>query len=110
MQHADQLRRLSALLDEALDLPLTERTRWLDELAEDDTHLAGTLREMLARHADDSGAPVLDTSAASRLLADPVRHDDPGPHVGQAIGPYRLLSPIGQGGMGEVWLVSCPVS
>ena len=27
----------------------------------------------------------------------------PAPAIGQCLGPYQLVSPIGKGGMGEVW-------
>ena len=27
----------------------------------------------------------------------------PAPATGQCLGPYQLVSPIGKGGMGEVW-------
>jgi serine/threonine protein kinase/tetratricopeptide (TPR) repeat protein len=33
-----------------------------------------------------------------------LRMEFPAPAYGNAIGPFRLIQPIGQGGMGEVWL------
>jgi serine/threonine protein kinase len=61
------------------------------------------LERMLAarEHLRDSdflnAPPRLDRA----VVAAPV---EPGTHAGATIGPYRLLAPLGSGGMAEVWL------
>ena len=95
------LQRLSSLLDEALDLAAPERTRWLAALPDDAQPLAGTLRELLARHAEaDTGDFV---SAPERLLAQAPDHAAEAA-AGAQVGPYRLIRELGIGGMGAVWL------
>ena len=98
----ERLRRLKGLLDEALALPEAERARWLTTLAPHDRPLAPTLGAMLARAAKETDsflAQPLDLLACDLDAAD-VLPDQ----AGDEVGPYRLISELGTGGMATVWL------
>lgn len=92
------------------DLPPGEQAARLDEIAASDAALAKEVAFLLA--GDRKTADELDQQAAERafgLVAELVADGDerPGRHLGSGdvIGCWRLLEPLGRGGMGEVFLV-----
>ena len=87
-------RILSPYLDEALDLDPEARVAWLANLAHRDASLAGDLRAILAEHEVVHQAGFMDVPVIDPQMA----------LTGQEVGAYRLLSLIGQGGSGSVWL------
>jgi serine/threonine-protein kinase len=84
---------LSRLLDEAIELPETERRTWLDALPPEHARLRPALARLLSLRPD----------AESFLEQRPLQ-EQRGPLAGTVVGSFRLVREIGRGGMGTVWL------
>jgi serine/threonine protein kinase/tetratricopeptide (TPR) repeat protein len=88
--------RASPYLDLMLDLPAPEREARMAQLRTTDPEVAADVEALLAQHKVLSAEKFLDT----RPIVEP-----PEPAMaGVIVGTYRLVSPIGYGGMGSVWL------
>ncbi|HWW95710.1 MAG TPA: serine/threonine-protein kinase [Vicinamibacteria bacterium] len=87
---------VSPYLDRALEMAADERAAWLESLRAEDSTLVADLvalleeRSRLSQEGFLEGSALLPPSSASL--------------AGQTIGAYTLVSLIGQGGMGSVWL------
>ncbi len=93
--------RLLNLVEQALDLPGSERQAWLRTL-----DLPATLKADLASLIEERQS----IETGNFLAEMPALPDSPYPPVpsrfgpGTLIGPWRLLREIGRGGMSTVWL------
>jgi len=92
----DQWQVLGPHLDEALEMTGDERATWLSSLQSENPTLAYQLEILLREHRVLSEEGFLEASA----LELP---EGPG-LAGQTLGVYTLVSQIGHGGMGSVWL------
>jgi eukaryotic-like serine/threonine-protein kinase len=91
-----QWQEISPYLDHALSLPEEERERWLQSFRLEKPELAAVLQQLLEEHR-----ALADEHLLERM---PVRVADGISVLDQKIGAYSLISLIGQGGMGSVWL------
>jgi serine/threonine-protein kinase len=92
--------RLSALLDDMLDMEPAARAERLRELAREDDTLASELAVLVAAHAKADDEQFL------AGVADAAAHAGRAPSSleGQRLGAYTLVSMLGQGGTGSAWL------
>jgi serine/threonine protein kinase len=91
---------LRACFDEVADLDPAQRESWF-AVHSLDPALRDELLAMLA--ADDSNAPLLNTSAAALAQQYTPQQDDGAGLVGTRIGPYQLIEVLGQGGTSVVF-------
>src|SRR5215211_3884534 len=97
----DRHRRIDAVFDAVLDLSPDEQMAYLDRVASDDSELHGEVRRLLHAHHRAEGfleAPL--AQVVGPLLDDAGRLSIGGDRVG----PWRIVRPIGKGGMGIVLL------
>jgi serine/threonine-protein kinase len=94
----EQWRILSPYIDEALGLAEAERSLWLQSLRAEKPEIANQLASLLEEHRIAEQEDFLTTVPLINLL--PSRAS----LAGRTIGAYKLISLIGHGGMGTVWL------
>jgi serine/threonine-protein kinase len=101
MSSTDWFRRVDAVFDAALDLPVAEQAEFVNRTCGDDEELRNAVRRLLVEHHSEGG--VLSSPAAkfgAPLLAT---MPDPSP-LPSRIGPFRVIRELGRGGMGTVYL------
>jgi serine/threonine-protein kinase len=94
----DRWSSLRSLLERALELPPEARSAWLEEQRQADPVLAAELESLLAEEAELDRRGFLNEAGREQLLGERPSLS------GQRLGQYTLMQPLGQGGMGSVWL------
>lgn len=92
----ERWQEVSPYLDQLLALPEGEHATWMETFRAQRPDLANLLQELLEEHRALAKEQFLERS--------PVPEATDSSLSGQKIGAYTLLSPIGRGGMGSVWL------
>ena len=92
----DDWQEISPYLDQALAMSEDDRAVWLRSLGEKNPALAAQLTELLDEHRVLVEEGFLEKA--------PLELPGSAGLEGQTLGPYTLISQIGQGGMGSVWL------
>jgi len=97
---AQRWQHVRAILDRAIELPVSERSRFIDQNCVDDPELRDEVESLLRSH-EEAGSVFLKHPAASLTTAalDPAKSS----RIGCRIGVYQILTEIGHGGMGEVY-------
>lgn len=77
---------------------------WLDADASERAELLAQAQADTVQHQKLLALIAADASAEMQQFMPEVKPPAVQAHAGQRLGPWKLLGPIGSGGMGEVWL------
>ena len=97
--HPDRWQQISRLCHAALERDVPDRAAFLDDACAGDDDLRREVASLLAR---DSTAQAYLNVPAVELAGQMVAHLPGAPVAGSQIGSYKILSLLGQGGMGIV--------
>jgi eukaryotic-like serine/threonine-protein kinase len=94
---------ISALLDEALELPAAARGAWLEARKDVEPARRSAVEHILSRQADVESDNFLSTLPPLMQALPPASDALAEPDVGTLVGPWRIVAALGQGGMSTVW-------
>ena len=97
----ERWQKIDALFLSARTRGSAERAAFLDDTCEGDAELRAEVEALL--RAEDRAGSFINTSAV-KVAAGLIAADRAGEMQGQTIAHYQILSPLGAGGMGEVYL------
>src|SRR5262249_12528213 len=92
--------RIGQLFHAALEVPRDRRASFLDEVCGADADLRQEIESLLAAH-ENAGDFV---AGPTTHVAEWFTHEEPFEPITGTIGAYDVISLIGRGGMGEVYL------
>jgi eukaryotic-like serine/threonine-protein kinase len=97
----ERWQQVKQIFQSALERNPAERSAFLNQACADDPALRSEVESLIASH-DQAGDSIeaMAAEAATEMLGD----DQAGQIVGKQIGHYQVLSRLGRGGMGEVFL------
>lgn len=101
---AKDWQQLEPLLNEALNLPTEQRAAFLQQACHDDLSLRQEIEAMLAE--EERLNSFLETPVLP--LPDDLKAAPAPSLIGQQLGKYKIVSLLGKGGMGEVYLAHDP--
>jgi serine/threonine protein kinase/tetratricopeptide (TPR) repeat protein len=102
----ERWQQIEKLFQSAIERPTDEREAFLDQACAGDNQLRSEVESLIASH-DPAGAfiesPPVDLPTIHMSSTTPVNSQSE-LNISQGIGPYKVISHIGRGGMGEVYL------
>ena len=97
--NADRWKHVEELFHQAADLAPTARAAWLDAHCAGDAELRHEVEALLA--SDEAGRGFLQNEVKGAIVDF---HETQAPAAPRRAGPYKLVSELGRGGMGTVYL------
>ena len=98
---AERRKKIEDLCYAALELDESQRAAFLEQACGEDEALRREVESLLAR--EEQAGSFLE-SPALEVAAEAMAENQKESLIGRQVGPYRILSLLGEGGMGRVYL------
>ncbi len=100
----ERYQQIKRLFHEAMEHDVTSRAAWLADACGEDSGLRREVETLLRESTSADTLPFLETEAILAAAPNLPRFDQDRTMIGQRIGLYRIVSELGRGGMGNVYL------